>query len=285
METDWDDFKLFLHVAEQGGLAGAAMLTGISAPTIGRRMLALERRLGRSLFVRSQQGYRLAHDGNVLVEHVRSMRGVADTIAQWHRDAFAWPIVSIAGDFWIAGFIADCAERLRGPADQFRYCCRTLDASPDLTFRGIDIAILPQRPKAGNLAAKRSITVNYAPYRATTIDPSTAERWVSIGTEWPRTPADRWVFENRESEIYTWTGSPDLLLRLIRSGAGMGVLPVFVGDGEPIVMRAGAIIEELSHPLYIVAHDDDRKRPEVRQVIDRLADIFKRNEARFAGVT
>ena len=45
MDTDWDDLRLFLHVAEQGGLAGTATLTGISAPTIGRRMLALERQI------------------------------------------------------------------------------------------------------------------------------------------------------------------------------------------------------------------------------------------------
>ncbi len=46
---NWDDLRLFLHVAEQGGLAGAAEKTGVSAPTLGRRMLALERASGRAL--------------------------------------------------------------------------------------------------------------------------------------------------------------------------------------------------------------------------------------------
>jgi DNA-binding transcriptional LysR family regulator len=276
MDTDWDDLRLFLHVAEQGGLAGAASLTGISAPTIGRRMLALERRIGRSLFVRSQQGYRLAHDGNILAEHVRSMRHAADFISDWHKDAFAWPIVSIAGDAWIAGFVADHADELRGVDDPFRYCCKTLDQATDMTFRDVDVAILPERPKGGNLAAKRSITISYAPYSAKTIDHRARERWISIGTEMSRTPSDRWVFENRESSIYTWTGSPELLLRLIRNGAGIGVLPLFVGDADPALTRQGDVIDELNHPLWIVANDDDRKRPEVRTVIDRLAEILKR---------
>ncbi|CCE99729.1 hypothetical protein predicted by Glimmer/Critica (plasmid) [Sinorhizobium fredii HH103] len=52
---NWEDLRLFLHVAEQGGLAGAAEKTGISAPTIGRRMLALERATGRALFVRADR--------------------------------------------------------------------------------------------------------------------------------------------------------------------------------------------------------------------------------------
>ena len=56
----WDDLQLFLNVATEGGLSGAALRTGLSAPTIGRRMLTLERTTGRTLFVRSQQGYRLS---------------------------------------------------------------------------------------------------------------------------------------------------------------------------------------------------------------------------------
>lgn len=283
MMTDWDDLKLFLHVAERGGLAGAAALTGVSAPTIGRRMLALERRLGRTLFVRSQQGYRLAHDGNTLVEHVRSMQQAAETIAEWNKDAFAWPIVSIAGDFWMAAFVADHAGELRGPADQFRYCCRALDAGSDMTYRAVDVAILPERPSGGNLAVRRSVVVNYAVYRAVELLPVARERWISIGTEMSRTAADRWVFENRESQIYSWVGGQDLLLRLTRNGAGMAVLPVFVGDNEPALLREGDVIEELSHPLFITTNDDDRKRPEVRRIIDGLAELFKRNEKRFSG--
>lgn len=69
-DVNWDDLKLFHIVASQGGLAGAASLTGISAPTIGRRMLLLERSMGRTLFIRSPQGYRLAPDGVTLLERV-----------------------------------------------------------------------------------------------------------------------------------------------------------------------------------------------------------------------
>jgi len=65
-DVNWDDLKLFHIVATEGGLAGAASLTGISAPTIGRKMLFLERTMGRTLFIRSQQGYKLAPDGVIL---------------------------------------------------------------------------------------------------------------------------------------------------------------------------------------------------------------------------
>ena len=39
-DPNWDDLQLFHVVAELGGLSAAAQRTGLSAPTIGRRMLA-----------------------------------------------------------------------------------------------------------------------------------------------------------------------------------------------------------------------------------------------------
>lgn len=279
----WDDLQLFFHVASEGGLSGAAIRTGLSAPTIGRRMLALERTTGRTLFLRSQQGYRLAHDGRILLEHVRAMQKAADSISDWHKDAFALPIVSIAGDAWVAGFIADHAMEVRGPADQFRFCCKPAHHGLDLTFREADVAVLGQPPTSGNLAIRRSVTMSYAAYRSAALTDSEPPRWVSIGTESSHSPADKWVFEHREAQIHTWTSAPEILLRLIRSGVGLGVLPVFVGDCEPGLIRDGDIIRDLDHPLFIVANDDDRHRPEVRLVIERLAGLLKREEERFSG--
>lgn len=280
----WDDLQLFLNVAAEGGLSGAALRTGLSAPTIGRRMLALERTTGRTLFVRSQQGYRLAHDGEILLEHVRTMQKAADSIADWHKDAFALPIVSIAADGWLAPFIVEHVMDIRRAADAFRLCCQSAHAGVDLTFRKADVAIVGERPVNGNLAVRPSVTMSYAVYRSTSLQHS-EERWVSLGTESSHSPADKWVFQNHEPQIFTWTTSPDLLPRLIQSGAGYGVLPIFVGDAMPDLAREGGKIEALDHTLYIAANDDDRHRAEVRLVIERLAGLLKREESRFSRAT
>ncbi|HEV7304929.1 LysR family transcriptional regulator [Ensifer sp.] len=281
----WDDLKLFYHVATEGGLTGAAARTGLSAPTIGRRMLALERAIGRVLFIRSQQGYRLAHDGQILLEHVRAMRSAADSISDWHRDAFALPIVSVASDAWVSGFVADHAMEIRGRGDGFRFCCKHMSRGFDLTFREADVAILHEQPRSGNIAVRRSVNIAYAVYRAANLPERDDFAWISVGTESACSPAEKWVFQNREQQIHTWTDSPALVPRLIRNGAGRGVLPAFVGDSEPLLSREGGLIEGLTHPLWIAANDDDRHRPEVRTVIDRLAELLKREEAMFAGAS
>ena len=258
-------------------------MTGISAPTIGRRMLALERAMGRTLFIRSQQGYRLAPDGLVLFEHVQTMRRTTADITRWHGDAFALPIVSIAGNIWLMGFVAENTAQLRGPADTFRLCCKLLVAGEDLTYRHGMIAMFDTSPRNGNVAVRKSVTITYATYRAADLAFDEDLPWVSTGTEGATSDAEKWVFRNFEQQIHTWTNAPDVLARLIASGAGRGVLPTFVGDAMPSLIREGEPIEELTHPLWLAVNDDDRHRPEMRLAMDRLAALFKRNEDRFDG--
>ena len=65
--------------------------------------------------------------------------------------------------------------------------------------------------------------------------------------------------------------------------ASPSVLPVFAGDANAALERDGETLAALDHPLWIVAHDDDRRRPEVRLVIDRVAELLAREAARFLG--
>lgn len=279
-ETSWDELQLFLQVAMAGGLSAAAVRTGLSAPTIGRRMLALEKSLGRSLFERSQQGYGLARDGKILLDHVRGMQAAAAGIAGWR---FELPIVTLAGDSWVAGFMAEHSAELRGPSDRFRLCCRGTIEDP--AFRGVDVSLLPKAPAGGNVAALRSVGMRYAVYAARQADPETRRRWVSMATDAARLPAERWVFENHEADIHTWTTNVDLLHRLVRNGAGRSVLPVFVGDADRDLERIGAPLAALDHTLHIVSHDDERHRPEVRLVIERLTALLKSKAALFSGAS
>ena len=82
------DTAIFLAVAKTSGLSGAARLTGISAPTLGRRMTTLERQLNQKLFDRKSSGYVLTEAGRELYEHVREMEAVATGIERW-RDGHA----------------------------------------------------------------------------------------------------------------------------------------------------------------------------------------------------
>jgi DNA-binding transcriptional LysR family regulator len=64
---DWDDLRFFLLAAQAGTLAGAARASGVQHTTIGRRLAALERSLGTSLFLRGPEGLTLTPLGEQLL--------------------------------------------------------------------------------------------------------------------------------------------------------------------------------------------------------------------------
>jgi DNA-binding transcriptional LysR family regulator len=281
-EASWDDLQLFFHVATGGGLSAAAAKTGISAPTIGRRMLALERATGRALFTRGPTGYLLAADGEALFERVRLMQEAARAIADWRSEVLTLPIVSTSADSWTSRFIADHLPSIWTVQDAFRMCYKTCDGGIDFTYREAHIAIRHSRPESGNVAIRRSVEVAHAAYQARSFDERN-RNWISLGTDIAITPADKWTFGQPDSWITSWTNTPHMLFHLIRGGAGRGVLPCFIGDADDALVRAGPIIDELTYEMWITAHDDERQRPEVRIVIDRLAALFRKSEELFAG--
>ncbi|TLP46972.1 LysR family transcriptional regulator [Cohaesibacter sp. CAU 1516] len=283
MEASWDDLKLFLIVAEGGGLSAASARTGISAPTIGRRMLALERTMNRILFERSRRGYELAADGICLLERVREMATISGAITQWHSGAFGDPFVGIAGDSWLAMFLAQRNKALsHGPGD-IRFCCFDAHEGLNMSNRDSDIAIISNPPQTGNFAVRPSVHVAYAVYQAQDLGEDADRPWVSLGKEDARFASERWVYERHDLEIYGWTNSPHVLFQMIKAGQGRSVLPCFLGDAAPELIRASDVIEELTVRLHLVVNDDDRHRPEIRTMIERLSRLLEDNRALFAG--
>lgn len=91
----WDDLAAFLVVARAGGLSAAARSLGASAPTLGRRMHALERALGRELFLRRTHGYDLTDAGRELQREIESAAGkIERATARTARDAL--PLVKLS---------------------------------------------------------------------------------------------------------------------------------------------------------------------------------------------
>lgn len=283
-DENWDDLRLFLQVAREGGLVGAAEKTGLSAPTIGRRMLALERATGHHLFIRHSKGYSLAPDGEVLLAHVRAMDAQASFIRQWNENGYCLPIVSVASDGWMSAFLARNLGAIWTPDDPFRLCVKATETGVDLIFREAEIALTLQRPASGNLAARQSVRINHAVYATASVAAEPQERWISIGREQASTLADRYISRQPDKWISVWTTTTPTLLELARSGAGRAVLPCFIGDSEPGLVRVGDCISDLSADLWIAMHDDDRNRGEVRMVIDRLAALFRREALLFEGM-
>src|SRR6185369_17450656 len=74
---DWDDLRFLLSLSRHGTLTAAAADLGVTQPTVGRRLVGLERRLGSKLFRSAPQGAELTSAGEMLVGRAQRMEAEA----------------------------------------------------------------------------------------------------------------------------------------------------------------------------------------------------------------
>jgi len=75
-------FQAFVVVADELNLTRAAARLQTSQPSMTRRILEFERRLGVRLFVRHTRGVSLTREGRELVEQARKVQDAADCFFQ-----------------------------------------------------------------------------------------------------------------------------------------------------------------------------------------------------------
>lgn len=280
---NWDDLQVFIHVARGGGLSSAAKRMGVSPATIGRRMLSLEERIGRHLFVRRQSGYELTKDGRELLARALAMEASAKPIESWLSGEAKYPVIRISAGTWTANFFADNFSQLWTPDDDFRIAFKTTEARLDIAHREVEIGMRNARPDGTNLASRRTGEVAFAPFRARNRAGREREDWVMISPEDAVTRATKWLSSQESLTVAAWANTPRTLYDLVRSGIGKSVLPCFAGDRDPLLERAGEEIAELREEQWIVMHNDDRHRREVRTVIDRITALIASHAPLFAG--
>ena len=265
-ETNWDDLRLFLEVAREGGLAAAAQKTGKSAPTLGRRMLALERRLGLELFDRLPRGYVLTVQGQELLTRVVTLEEGINPILD-AAQSNAIPRVKISAGTWVTRMLCSRAAELTGELAVLLQFI-SADHVLDIGHREAVIGIRNQRPSQITLAGRPLGSVKFSVYAKD----NSVETWVQVVGD---TPSADWVRENTQTGKIIEVTNPANALDLAEAGVARAVLPTFIGDAATSLEKISDDINELEHMQWMVMHHEDRHLPEVRQVVDRVYTVLK----------
>lgn len=165
--ADWDLFQSLHSVLQAGSLSAAAKSRGLTQPTLGRHIEALEQKLGAPLFLRSPRGLTPTDLALQLEPHLAEMFAAA---AAAMRDA------SGAGDL-LKGAIRITASQIMGAEvlpsilGSFRREHPEIDIelvlsnkTEDLSRRDADIAVRMVRPTQGALVARKVGTVGVGFY-------------------------------------------------------------------------------------------------------------------------
>jgi DNA-binding transcriptional LysR family regulator len=265
---DWNDLKLFLAVAREGGLTAAAQSTQRSPATLGRRMYELERSMERELFIRHDRGYELTQEGKALLDELTLIEH------QIHRQTTpasqsSRPLVKISAGTWTTLSLIKNLDMLVGSPPDILLRFISAEKVLDISHREIVIGIRNQRPQEDSLVCRKLARVEFAPYATK----SAPESYIKVMAD---TPSARWVQNNIGSnDIAYEVNSPRSSLDLALENKGVALLPTFIGDNQTALKRVGNIVEELGHDQWLVTHHEDRYLPEVRKLIQNIGTILK----------
>lgn len=264
---NWDDLKLFLAVARAGGLSAAARSTGKSAPTLGRRMLALETITGGELFHRLARGYELTEQGAALLNKVVDLEA---QILPLHRstDTHGSALVKVSAGSWMTHILCQNIQTIMQGNETIRLRFIAAEHVLDIAHRETVIGLRNQRPEQNGLACRKVGRVQFAGYAIS----KQIKPWVRVIG---KTPTARWLAAQTQGPFGIEVTAPRNALDLACSGAARALLPTFIGDQQPDLIRVTAAIAELTHDQWLVTHQDERFRPEVRLTIDRIYELLK----------
>ena len=284
---EWDDLKHFLAVARSGSLTGAAHTLKTSPATVGRRVAALESRLGARLFDRKQTGYALTESGEAIRLKAEEVEEAILSVERkaLGRDLRATGKVRLATAEDIAALMI--APRLPQFRESFPGIILELVANWDvvnLTRREADIALRTARPMHGDFVVRRAgswrcglyATRRYAKehdLKPGLDDLSNAEiiTWTEDGTYFRGGP---WFARHaRNSAIVFSANSRQIQYAACKAGLGVAILPCLAADHDPDLIRLLPADRVRSMDLWLVVHRDLLRTARVRAVMDFLIEV------------
>ncbi len=255
-------------MADGGGLAAAARATGVSVPTLGRRMTALEAAAGIKLFERGARGYRLTAEGRGFAEEARVLRHTHARLARMGAAQRAPVPVRVTAGVWTSRFLARTLPAVTGGPWVPEFVSSL--ALIDLARREADIGVRNKRPDQPWLAGRRTARITFAMYAAHEEVRPVALRPQGASS----TPSERWVRSALPDAPQMLVNDPRLALDLTRAGHARMVLPCFVGEAEPHLIRQGDIIQDLTHEEWLVSHHEARHDPPVRAALQAIGAVL-----------
>ena len=286
---DWNQARAFLATAEEGSLSAAARALGLTQPTLGRQVAALEADLGVALFERVGRSLALTDSGRALLEHVRAMGEAAARLslaASGQSQEIEGEVRITTTDMVATYILPPVLARLREDAPGIEVQVVASNEVRDLLRREADIAIRHVRPEQPGLVAKRVGEATAHIYASTEyLDlhgrPQTPKDLSSadfVGTEEPErllTGLNALGLPLTRDNFKVTTTSGPSTVELVRQGLGVAPLPKDVASLLPeLECVLPELIPSIPVPIWLVTHGELHTSLRIRTVFDYLVEAI-----------
>jgi DNA-binding transcriptional LysR family regulator len=277
----------------------AAALTAQAPSTVYRALDRLEKELGMPLFERRAAGWVPTAVGERVARLAETMEAEIDDAERFvlgEGRGFPAPLRISASDGMAEGYLPPLLARLARHANGGTIELIVDNAFAELGRNDAHIAIRPDRKPGEGLVGRRAGKLAHALYGAGALlkkhgmPQSAADlarfKVCLLSEKLAHHTAAKWWTRGlrKRVEIGLIANTEMSLAAAIAAGAGVGVLPCFLGDRLRGVQRIGAVPVSAPVDIWIVTHAALRQNPVVMGLIRALAQDMQRDAARLAGV-
>lgn len=286
IEPSWDFYRTFLTVLKEGSLSAAGRDLGLTQPTVGRHIDALEGIIGFQLFIRSPQGLIPTEAALDLKPHAEQLAANAAALlraatgqGKTVRGTVRISASEVIGIEVLPPMLAALNERHPDLIIELSVS----DAVEDLLRQEADIAVRMVAPAQDALITRRigGIPLGLHAHRRYLDQHGTPARLEDLRTH-------RVIGFDRESafvramrkkvpllDIMRPTLKSDSNLAqmaMIRAGCGIGVCQVELAKRDPNLVRLFRAEFELPLETFVVMHETMKTTPRCRVTFDALAE-------------
>ena len=294
---DWDKLRIFHTVAEKGSLTHAGDVLHLSQSAVSRQIRALEESLNVTLFHRHARGLILTEQGELLFDATAAMVKRLDATAARIRDSEDEVFGSLRvttttgfGTLWLAPRLPALYAKYPGLKIDLMLEEKVLD----LPMREADVAIRMKEPSQADLIRKRLMQIKmrlYATpeYLATAgtpdkLDDFTQHRLICQHASTAQVAAGA----NLVADIMS-VDIPSTLtvnnyfgvLQGVLSHLGIGVLPDYITEDFPHLVRVLPDIESSEVPVFLAYPEELRHSKRVAAFRDFVVEeifAFRRRQ-------
>lgn len=282
---DWNLYASFREVMRQGSLSAAARTLGLTQPTLGRHVAALEAELGVALFTRSPQGLTPTSAAADLLPRVEEMHAAAEAAA---RAVSGGPanetgVVRITASEIIGGVVLPpILARFREAHPAIVVELVLTNRNEDLLRRDADIAVRMVRPAQAALVARRigAVAIGLFAHRRYA-DAHGLPSSIEEVADHPLIGFDRDEISLRSLEgaaaflqrdRFAFRCDSDLAqLAALRAGYGLGGCQLGIAADAPDLIPVLPDLLRFELEMWLAMHEDLKPVGRVRTMYDFLA--------------
>jgi DNA-binding transcriptional LysR family regulator len=283
IEPSWDFYRTFLAVLRYGSLSAAARELGLTQPTVGRHIDALEQAIGAELFTRSQLGLlptETALDLRPYAETLATTSAALLRSASGQRDSVSGTVRISASEVIGIEVLPPILAKLQRDFPRLTIELSASDAVEDLLQREADIAVRMTEPSQDALVVRRIGTIplgffahsSYLEGREHPLEIADLARHRMIGFDrqnaYIRSMMKRYpVLDPARFAFKADSGLAQLAA--LRSGIGIALCQIPLGMQNPDLVH---LLAEFELPLgtWVAMHENLKSSPRCRVTFDAL---------------